>query len=283
LICGALRYLFNLVLYAQLWIAAGAAALAWQSAFLLSGRAAPHPYAFFIGSGALGLYILHRWVQLRRRPPHTRPYRLAQAGRFSPWLAVFFAAAIIASLFFARRLPLELFGFLALPAFIGIGYVLPVWRGRRLRDLPYTKTLWLTLAWTWLTAAAPAWLAAIPPSPWMLLERAAFIAAIALGFDIRDLRQDAAAGLATLPIRWGVARTRHIALALLALSLLSALIQGHLMHYPAPALPALASSLAVSAVLLAHASPHRPDGYFTGLLDGMLLLQPLLVWAFCLS
>lgn len=282
MIIGALRYLLNLVLYAQLWIAAGAAALTWQSAFLLSGRAAPGPYAGFVAAGALGLYSLHRLAQLRRQPSGADTWRLAQARRLICWLFLFFAISIVTSLFFAFRLSLPLFGFLALPSMIGLAYVLPLWRGRRLRDLPYTKTLWLALAWTWLTAAGPAWLAAALPAPWMLLERFAFIAAIALGFDIRDVAQDAAAGLATLPTTWGVARTRHIALALLGLSLLFAFIQWRLGLYSASALLALIASFLLSSILLAGASPHRPDAYFTGLVDGMLLLQPALVGAFCL-
>jgi 4-hydroxybenzoate polyprenyltransferase len=156
--------------------------------------------------------------------------------------------------------------------------------GKPLRQWPYAKVFHIAVVWTLITMLFP--LLAGPPLPTeeitlafvsLILARFAFVVAITLPFDLRDLNADRREGTHTLPLRLGWPATRRI--ALLAL-LLSAMGEGLYLHDrilpPSVILAVLISHLA-ALVLIHRTDAGRQESYYTFWLDGVLLL-PLLIY-----
>ena len=167
---------------------------------------------------------------------------------------------------------------------VSIGYCVPVYRQagrwRRLKALPGAKLLLIAGVWTWATAVLP--LLQRPPAiggaeaGLVVLARLLFILAVALPFDLPDMARDRAAGIVTLPQRFGDAGTRKLGLLLAGGFAAVAVVN------PWPLAAALLVSAAVSFAVLAALGPRRGVVYYAVVLDGLLLVQALLlmlVWA----
>ncbi len=120
------------------------------------------------------------------------------------------------------------------------------------------------------------------PTLFICIERALFIFAITLPFDIRDLSVDQSASLKTIPAVIGIKRTKIIAAIsiFLMISLCSLLFK--MDFYNRSYLTALFISAIISYILIYFSKKGKHDYYYTGLLDGMMLLQFLLIELFIL-
>lgn len=278
-----LRPLINLLLYGHFWIAAAALAMTMQTHLLLEGSWHWSDLDAFIASGTLTIYALHRMVaiSMRGESPSEGRFKVMQDFR---WHIIAYAvlAAILAAYFY-WQLPDFLKLSLLVPNLIALGYVLPLLNGRRLRDLPYLKIFLIALSWAWITVIAPAQsvgLAIDRSILLMTLERACFIFAITIPFDIRDMAQDQQAAVSTLPGQWGVLRAKRIALTALVLMVILVAFNYSLDQYSFGACLGLLLSAVSSAALVWKATPERHDYYFTGLLDGTMIVQLGLIWLF---
>ncbi len=110
---------------------------------------------------------------------------------------------------------------------ISVGYTIPIvptetgWR--RLRDIPFTKPLIISMVVSYLTLAFPVfeqWGFSELKHPVfvkLFAERMLFLLAVTIPFDMRDLLSDKASGLETLATEFGFVQTRNVGLfALLA-------------------------------------------------------------------
>ncbi len=273
--------IIDFLLYSNLWIACAAAAMAVQTQFLLMGSVQPTPLLGFIFFATLLLYALHRIIGLQKAGPfqsHGRYKVIAQFKRhISFYAAVSAVGAVICFLQLTRPLQLATI----LPALAALGYVLPFWGGRRLRDLNYVKVFLIAIAWAWITVYLPArefgmgWNI---PMYAMVLERAFFVFAITLPFDIRDLEIDRFNGVRTIPARWGLRAAKLLSLACLLAMLALAWLNFHIDVYNPGHFRALALSALITYALVAAAGRVQHDYYYTGVLDGMMVLQFALVW-----
>lgn len=151
-----------------------------------------------------------------------------------------------------------------------LGYALPVWRGRRLRDLPYSKNILLALVWAYITIFLPCLPHHIALAA--TAERALWVFALVLPFDIRDRHLDHSIGTQTFAnsfsksfIYWLSAFVLLIWVA--AATTLYGAIFGLFFAGFALFLFAL--------TLIAHKQQH--DYFFSGLLDGLFIAQALCV------
>jgi 4-hydroxybenzoate polyprenyltransferase len=110
------------------------------------------------------------------------------------------------------------------------------------------------------------------------LKRALFIFAVTLPFDIRDYDSDLKTDVTTLPQILGMRGARWLAMACISGFALIAYIQ----FYPnyLQAFYSLEITAIVSAILIWYASPKRHEYYYTGALDGTLVLQLVLLLLF---
>jgi len=108
----------------------------------------------------------------------------------------------------------------------------------------------------------------------MFVERSLFVFCITLPFDIRDLKVDKHNKVNTLPAKLGLTNTLRLAFLLMTFFVLLCYINYSLI----PFLALLIS--AVSTYCLIYFSPKfTHDYYFTGLMDGTMIVQFLLCYS----
>ncbi|RMF31470.1 MAG: hypothetical protein D6765_01710 [Bacteroidetes bacterium] len=271
----------NLLLYSNFWIGACAAAMALQSHWLLGGRYEWTALSGFIFCATLFLYALHRLAGLKKLLPFTSEGRFQVIFRFRSHIVLYAVAAAGGALWFFLQLPRSLQWGLLVPAGLSLGYVLPVLgKKRRLRDVHYLKIFLIAAVWSWVTVLLPALeLRAMHEAGTyvMALERALFIFAITLPFDIRDLQIDAFQRVKTLPGQLGIPAAKRLAAGALAAMTACVLANFFLGTYEWKDLLALSLSALLTLALILPSDRISHDYYFTGVLDGTMLLQFVLV------
>ncbi|RME93472.1 MAG: hypothetical protein D6772_15865, partial [Bacteroidetes bacterium] len=207
-------------------------------------------------------------------------YRIMQ--RFRWHIIAYALLAAIAAAYFFFSLSAGLRWWLLFPCAVALAYVLPLLNGQRLRDFPYIKIFLIALSWAWLTVFGPVWEAggtiADERIILMAIERAAFIFAITIPFDIRDMGLDAAHRLHTLPGVFGVATAKRWAyICLLLMGLVASYLALTGFYQPWAAAALLVSALS-TAWIVRQSTPDRHDYYFTGLVDGTMIMQAALLY-----
>ncbi len=253
--------------------------MACQTQYLLFGHYDLFsPTALFLFFGTLLIYSLHRLYGLRKADPTTdHPYRpLASLLWINTGISGIGTAVCWLQLSAGAR-----WQTLA-PCVLSLAYILPLLPGgRRLRDVAFLKVFLITFCWSWLTVVLPAvqggmgWSAV---AMLMAIERAAFIFAIGIGFDLRDRVRDREAGVTTLPILLG----ERGAIVCAAIGLFIAAGLAWLLAkadiYPSAAFYSIAGSgLAVLWLVTRSGKENRNPWYFVFGLDGLMILQFLLV------
>jgi len=258
-----LKGLLKVVIDGQIWIALAATLLtsATYKVFALPENGFLLAFMF---CGTLFVYRFHDWV--------TRAYTRTPA-LFLLWTAGLAATGILV-IFEIRQIPL-----LILPVLVAMGYSLPVLpSGKRLRDFPLLKVFLIAGVWTYLSAVWPVWAAGDTRTFPLLsfsLERLLFIFALTLPFDIRDLSGDRAEGVLTFPVVWGVRKTKLLSWVALLLYAVLATLHYQWGIYPAILWGVYLLLAALTGLLMQLSTPDKHPWYFTGILDGMLVLQSL--------
>jgi 4-hydroxybenzoate polyprenyltransferase len=181
---------------------------------------------------------------------------------------------------------------LVIAGMLSLAYMMPfVWNGRRLkgfRNMIFLKNIIISLIWSLATIVMPLanshGLAIHGTEIFFLLARQFFfIYALTVVYDLRDIRSDAVTGLQTLATRFGEKNVHHLAL----LSLLFFLLLIYFDPGTGPvAFLSLKSALTISALCTAliviKTNTRSKPGYFTFIVDGAMMLRPLIVMAFAL-
>lgn len=141
-------------------------------------------------------------------------------------------------------------------------------RSISLRKLPFLKLFMIAYAWSVATVIFSAWPAAgmselLP----LFSERLLLILALAIPFDIRDIKEDIKEGVATLPAILGVKNAKLIALLVLCFYLYNAFLNSSL-NFPAHI---LTSFMAAFFILLS--APNRRQKFFSIGVDGVMILH----------
>jgi len=274
--------LIELFLYSNLWIAGAAVAMSWQTRWILTGQLHLNKLDGFIFCATLFLYAVHRLIALERLQLFTSEGRFSTIARRRRDIIGYALLAGGSSLFFFLQLPRSLQYLALAPAILSFLYVTPIFRGgRRLRDFHYLKIFLIAFVWTWVTVLLPAseqhlagQLAVIP----MACERLLFIFAITIPFDIRDLHIDQHTRVHTLPSRLGSRQALRIAILLLVASGLFSWLLFRIDAYSSGMWVGWIISAVVAGSLIWGTTARRSDYYFTGWLDGTMILQFALLY-----
>ncbi len=272
-----LRKLVDLLLYSSVWVSI-CAALQVQLTYIILGPAEGiDTYTVFIFCGTLALYCLHRLIGL-----NTIKDLDDAGGRFKiiksykshirVYCTIGFAGGVISFLF----LPFSIWPYVLIPALLAAAYVIPIpGIGRRLRDYPLLKIFVLAFTWAFLTVCVPAistgTTAPLIVAP-MYLERAALIYALTIPFDIRDASADEKNGVRTLPNVLGFQKSKVTATMALLISGIMAMHLHFTGVYPILFLISVMAVYALTTILIWNSKPDRSDYYFTGAVDGMMIL-----------
>lgn len=253
-----------------------------QTQFLLEQKLAWTPVVGMTFFATLFLYALHRLVGLEKVKEFTDKGRYKVIATFKSHILVYAAIGGLGALycFFIAETSVQLA--LVIPGLVSMAYVIPfLGKKRRLRDLGSIKIYLIALVWAWVTVVLPALEVnkINDPAVWMMIvERALFIFAITLPFDIRDLKVDAHNEVSTIPAKIGIPKTKRLALYTLLIMLLFAYWNVQIGFYPNLAGYALLISGITTYALVHFSDKTNHDYYYTGLMDGTMLVQFGLVY-----
>ncbi|NNM94306.1 MAG: UbiA family prenyltransferase [Bacteroidia bacterium] len=198
--------------------------------------------------------------------------------------------ALLLALSQLMYMPLRVWLVLVPVSLLALGYCIPFIRiGSRLlrlRDILWLKVLWIAFGYAWLTTCLPVAYAMPfnnllqPQVVFIFLRNFLFVFAIAIPFDIRDMETDLKTGLRTLPLLFGVRGSIFIALFFLLAFLASASLQVYFHTITLPVFFALALSTVTTALVIPLASPRKPALFFPFAIEGSMVLQWALLYAF---
>jgi len=280
-----LRKILDLILYGNFFIAFCAVAMVWQTEWILFGVLQWNYLTTFVFSATLCLYALHRIVGMEKVKQFTEKYRYAIIAKYQYHILFYaiFGAIVSAYFFFSLRFQNQLL--IVLPAILSIGYVVPFFgKKRRLRDFDYIKIFLIAIVWAFITVILPiverkGWAISLSDIL-MCIERSLFVFAITIPFDIRDLKVDQHLQVKTIPFIIGIPKSKRLAGILLLSAFLFALLLYNLSIYNGAVLFALSLSYLSSFLLINYSDKTEQDYFFTGLMDGTIILQFLLIFAF---
>jgi len=234
-------------------------------------------YSFVFGA-TLVQYNLH-YLAKKSALPHSMRFQWSKKNRTAHQaLACAGVILIIAGLF---SFQLHHFIFLLFLGAITLFYslpVLPFTNKKRLKDFGVLKIITLTLLWTLVTVWFPVSQAYYTDVSFLLifLRRFIFIFVLCLVFDIRDTEIDSQENRRTIPVITGIKRAYFICYVLLVLFVLLSLIQ-YVKIPDIVQLNAMLFSAVATFVMIEYVKKNRSDIAYLACLDGMMLLQALLI------
>lgn len=190
-----------------------------------------------------------------------------------------FLLSIIGCLGFFFFLSTAVQWFLVWFGFLTLFYSVPLYFGsksKRLKEFPGLKIFLIAYVWAGVGVLLPIVAHNIPVFSWssqsILLERALFVLVITLPFDIRDIKLDQEEGIATIPSKIGIIKTKILGLGLLVIALL---LNYYNLQNTTLSLSAwwfFFGFYGITAIGLLNASPTRSDLYCLFWMDGLFIL-----------
>lgn len=279
--------ILHFYLYSSLHIAICAMAITAYTYFILPLRIVDHSYVAFVGAATLLLYSLHRIIGIKKSSSYANQGRFAIIVRYKSHLIFYSIASslycIHAYVNFDWNRKLLLF----IPAVLSLGYSLPIfWGGKRLRDFHWIKIFLIAICWAVITCTIPYCesMLTLCDSPLncsalilLTIERAIFIFAITIPFDIRDREVDKSTEVNTLATRYSDITLVKIArVALLSTSIVACILY-LLGTYSELTLPPLLITYLITAYLIRLSNERRSDYFYTGIMDGTMLLPTIII------
>ena len=254
----------------------------WQSRLLLGLELSFDYLSGFVFLATLFLYAAHRIVGISRLKEFLDVSRYHVIASFKWHIFTYALLAGLGSLYCFLQLTVTLQWALIIPSLFSLAYVIPILgKKKRLRDVNHLKIYLIAIIWAFVTVSLPAidsQQASTLPTVLMFLERALFIFVITIPFDIRDLKVDNYNAVMTLPAKIGLKKAIQLGYILLSFFLALAFINFYLGTYSIPDVLALSFSAIFTAIFLSRSHPDQHDYFYSGMMDGTMILQFLLVW-----
>jgi len=219
---------------ANLVIAAAAVSVVASTA-LLADRPVPMGASVAAFTSAFAVYNFDRLADKTVNDGSSSPQRAALLRRFRA--AVVAAVWVACLVMFGVAISAGFVGALWVLAFPlgGLLYVVPLFAGKRLKDIPYLKSLYVPVCWCTFVGQAAS-LGSIEFGAELAVFTAFFFlrafASAAVG-DIRDVEADRAAGVQTLIVALGRDRGAHLIAAVHAASISVLVVAASLSLVPA--------------------------------------------------
>jgi len=281
---NAILKLVNFYIYSSLHIGLAAVALIFQTAQLFDIQVSLYYYLFGFAATVF-IYCTHRIIGFQRMPSWIKEGRFTIIKQYASHIKVYAALGLIACIVLFFFLPLNVMLYLVLPSIFSITYVLPVFKNKyRLRDYNYIKIFLIAVVWAYITALIPMLFGAdqlsITSRSLIVAERILFVFAITIPFDIRDHEIDKETNVNTLVHALGIEGAKRLSIVTVFLILLinfSLRTQGILSD---TAYFTLFSFYILLMFVIIYASKQKSDYYYSGLLDGTMILCPLMIYFF---
>lgn len=275
----------NFIVYSNLWIAAGAALITAQTQWALIGRTDLSMPAF-VFFATLATYNFHRLVRFNKWALRLQSRRLTFLMKWRKILTVITSvslcvAAMLALVTFNSGQWIVLILTTVIAAFYALPFQLNAMKLAPLREWPGLKVFLIGFSWAGVTALLPLMSEnslSYAVCSMAVVERFFFIVALSIPFDTRDLGFDLP-GQKTIPQLLGQQGAGVAAIASAVIFLSIAFLNP---IYSNNTIAALIVSGAGAVGALCFSLSKRSDSYYEWLLDGLIILQALLVMIFSL-
>lgn len=267
-------------IYGAIFISLCTVGLCIETSLLLGLPLNSFYFYLLVFSATLGQYNIHYYIKHDANPNSDRFFWSIQNRHIHLILNIVGAIGVIVGLFHLKP---KNFMVLCIIGAITVLYsfpFLPFKNKKRLKDFGLLKILTLTYVWTLITVWFPmVTLTKITPDfQLVFMQRFAFMFALCLAFDIRDMRSDSQKGIRTLPVALGKRWSYIIIYATLVIFLILSIMHFrqtlHFMQLNAMIISALATFFMVE-----QAKTNDTDIFYLSGIDGMMLLQAVLVIA----
>ena len=273
-----LRKLLDFILLTSLYTACCATGLCMATEQLVTGKppAVLNYLHLLVFGSTLLVYNLHHAL----RKQYVKSYGLASISN-SPrtWYVLFSITGLIMAGAGIILLPWPIRLACLVLALLSFGYSFPLLPAKKkLRDFGLVKITDLTVVWTIVTAVLPILFCNknLADYPFEILLRFSFIFTLCMIFDLRDMRDDAANNISTLPNKLGFRNSyRLIDVTLLVFAGLSFV---QYMRYPV--LPHLAGAMitaTITRIVAGYLKQHPSARAYLLLADGLMLVYALCV------
>lgn len=269
-------------IYSSLWIGLCAVAQTFYTADLL--KLPGHPnlnYIICVFSGTVSIYSAHHLMGLRSPRIQASSLQAFISRKKNLITVIGLLAGIVAAYTFITLPQPEYLLLLIIPAVVSLAYVFPVMGGQRVRDVGGLKIILVALIWAWIVVGVPVMTS--PESSWSIFgfafgERLLFLLAATIPFEIRDLHADKQQEIGSLPASVGVRNSKLLALLSLNLSACINILAIVLGYFPVSLTLPYSVFFIFCLTLIAFTDQRRQEYYFSGMVDGSMILLPLLFY-----
>lgn len=275
-----LKFIIN----SNILIASAAVGLTLASQVQLGMKPQPQLYLAILFFATLLDYNFHRFITVNSMSGNMLAEKYKWTAAHLPLLKVLIVTSFVGltfTLLFTGARIIIFLGVLLIPTIL---YSIPANRkpnrNFQLQRMPGLKSLLIASVW----ASATVFLSILQSGSssdtdqilLLFVERFTYIFAMAIPFDIRDMKVDELAGLRTIPIAFGERTARNISSIALLISL-SIAIYHYADNNMVFIIPAYVLCIFVSFTLINSRRLQRLPDYYHGLLDGSILLYGILI------
>lgn len=252
--------MFALYISKSFQVAISAVCLLWVNAIFL-GFPTDNKNVIFVFFAVLFGYQL-------AKNPVKMPYFFLKKNLFLVFFTVFFLWSVN---FFQKIIILTIF-------FLFVGYCFPLFFGMQLRMVPYLKIFVVGLCWALACLALPVLgLEKIPSVAGLVFaQNFLWISVLILPFDIRDMQQDARAGLKTFPLRLGIFGAKILGV----LGVLVFLVLGFY-AFPSVKIRLIQTLISIATVVFLIFSTEKQKTYYASFWVESLPMFYLIITLFC--
>lgn len=278
------KNLLAFILFSSIFIAACAVSFAIETNIILGlPLNSPGFYGFIFGA-TLFQYNLHYVLKSNAAVNSARLNWSKKNTNIHYLLLLLGFLLIIISLFSFSLKHFYVLIFLGVIAFLYSFPFLPIGKKKRLKEFGILKILTLTLLWTLVTVWFPVNTMAYDPALFWLVfaKRFLFMFVLCLLFDMRDLDVDREEGIKTFPVRFGNKNSYLLSYFILVVFILLSAVQFYYWGQAGFFIAMIISAVA-TFIVIQITKKNQSDYIFLAGIDGMMLLQALLVYVFSLK
>ena len=278
--------IINFLLYGNVFIALCAYSQTVQTCrFLGDDNVSQSVLPIFVAAATFFLYNIHKPITFFLKKQLIDNQRFMKTKSFSSPLSILTILAGLLCIYSFFNIKTATQWSLIIAAFFSLAYVLPIFDGKRLRDLPYIKIFTIAFVWAFVTVI-------LPVQEYgnildthvklMFFERLLFVFALTIPFDIRDIDVDIQTNVKTIPLSIGVQNAKYLGILALIVCIFIVFLLNKQAVYSFKNTIALLFTYTITAVVVGFSQKEKSDYYFYGLTDGMMLLQSLFFYVLSL-
>ncbi|NNE26186.1 MAG: hypothetical protein HKN09_05035 [Saprospiraceae bacterium] len=274
----------DFIIYSSLLISTAAAVLTLEI-FYTSGIPINWPYIAFVFSSTFLIYALHRVIGITRIHTVNIEGRFETILKYRHHLKIYaLLSSVVCVYIFLKYFEYTDIIYFLPAGMIALPYVLPVFGNSRLRDFHFIKIFLIALTWAYVCVGLPQMLndTKFGDLNWIaFFEKALFIFAITIPFDIRDAKIDRIENVKTIAGTLGPKKAYLISYStcMIAIILLFCTLQSSSQAFFHHILICLVVYIPVLG-LIRLSDKKSSDYYYSGLLDASILIRSGLLLIF---